>query len=109
MANKIMIGSVKLSELRRMMDCWFIDQHQHRMSKKEAEAMVRDVLRTVGIAVEDDIVLCSKCKRPVEFPEIACRIDDPNDGSAACFNYDRFKLSGIGSKGEGSIAGSDGS
>jgi hypothetical protein len=59
MANKIMIGTTKLSEIRRMMDFWFMGKKTQ--TRAESEAMVRDILRNMGISTEDDIVMCSKC------------------------------------------------
>lgn len=87
--EKTMIGFVKLSDLRRMMEFWFMGRKT--LTKPEAETMLLDVLRTVGIGIEDDIVSCMKCTHRDLTGKTACLLDDPNDGSAACFRYDHFE------------------
>lgn len=72
------------------MDFWFMGRQ--RLTKPEAEAMLRDVLRTVGICTEDDMESCMKClHRDETNARPDCKLDDPVDGSAACCNYDHFE------------------
>lgn len=84
------LNILKLSDLRKSIDFWFTG-HVF-LNRPESEAMVRDILHGAGVKVEDDIVMCSKCMYQGEpNSNTACQLDDPNDGSAACFRHDHFE------------------
>lgn len=84
------VGYLKLSDLRKSIDFWFTGRVF--LNRVETETAMRDVLHGAGIKVEDDVVTCPKCFFHGEpGSNIHCKLDDPEDGSAACCSYDHFE------------------